>query len=71
LHAYGESELLENDEVVREMLVQAGNESNQQVLLDTDTFCKALTNDVELYDIKTRKGFLHTLTMPCLESWVG
>jgi hypothetical protein len=55
LQAYGESELSENDEVVREMLAQAGKESNQQLLLDTDTFCKALTNDVELYDLKNKE----------------
>jgi hypothetical protein len=55
LQAYGESELSENDEVVREMLAQAGNKSNHRLLLDTDTFCKALTNDVQQYDLKNKE----------------
>jgi hypothetical protein len=37
------------------MLAQAGKESNHQLLLDTDTFCKALTNDVQQYDLRNKE----------------
>ena len=55
LQAYGETELSENDEVVREMLAQAGKQSNRKLLLDTDTFCKVLTKDLQHYNLESKE----------------
>jgi hypothetical protein len=58
--AYGETELAENDELVEEMLQQAGAlDSESRVMLDPDTFCRALTHDVQGYRVET-KGKLST-----------
>ena len=54
LQAYGETKLSENEELVRQMLQQAGASSNRRVLLDTDTFCRALTEDVQEYNVENK-----------------
>jgi hypothetical protein len=53
--AYGETELAENDVLVEEMLQQAGAlDPETRVMLDPDTFCRALTRDVQGYCVETR-----------------
>lgn len=57
LQAYGEEALAEDDELVEEMLEQAGKQSRQDragLLLNTETFCRALTHDVQQFDIDNK-----------------
>ena len=50
LQAYGEEELAENEDLIQQMLEQAGASNGQRVLLDAKTFLKALTADVQQFD---------------------
>ena len=55
--AYGESDLAADHELHQQMIQIAAESSNSrqsddELLLDLETFGKALTNDIQLYDIK-------------------
>jgi len=56
LQAYGEETLSENNELVQSMLEQAGA-ANGGVLLDAETFCRALTADVQEFSVKFKDKF--------------
>jgi len=52
LQAYGETALSEDDGLVQQMLEQAGASSSQdRVLLNLTSFCRALTSDVQGFDV--------------------
>lgn len=52
--AYGEEEMAEDDELVLQMLEAAGGGPGKRVLLDAKTFCRALTADVQAYDVESK-----------------
>jgi len=55
LQAYGETALSEDDDLVQQMLEHAGASSSQDgVLLDVKAFCRALTSDVQEFDVENK-----------------
>ena len=54
LQAYGEEALSGNEELVQSMLEQAGAVAGERVMLDVQTFCKALTADLQDYNIDNK-----------------
>jgi hypothetical protein len=50
--AYGERELVENDDLLDEMML-AATDGKEGVFLDNHTFARALTHDIQKYDVKT------------------
>lgn len=56
LQAYGETGLSEDEELIREMLKQAGRKaySHDPVLLNAETFCRALTGDVQNFSTENK-----------------
>ena len=54
LQAYGETALCENDELVQQMLDQAGASIGERVLLNAETFCRALTQDVQAFNVENK-----------------
>ena len=54
LQAYGETALCENDELVQQMLDQAGASIGERVLLDAKTFSRVLTQDVQAFNVENK-----------------
>lgn len=52
--AYGETALSGDDELATEMMKQAGAGNGKRVLLDAKTFCRALTSDVQAFDVESK-----------------
>jgi len=50
--AYGERDLVENDDLLDEMML-AATDGKEGVFLDNHTFARALTHDIQKYDVKT------------------
>ena len=54
LQAYGETALCKNDELVQQMLDQAGASIGERVLLDAKTFSRVLTQDVQAFNVENK-----------------
>lgn len=54
LQGYGEEALAQNEDLVKAMLEQAGDGHHRRVILDSRTFCRALTADVQEFDVHSK-----------------